>query len=65
MWYLLEYLDREQGLDMKSRAEQCGFNILVMRALGLMNLSDEVPVASTYYLFKQSLYAYGLQGVAI
>ena len=41
--------------------EQCGFNILVMRALGLMNLSDEVPVASTYYLFKQSLYAYGLQ----
>ena len=27
--------------------EQCGFNILVMRALGLMNLSDEVPVAST------------------
>ena len=41
--------------------EQCGFNILVMRALGLINLSDEVPVASTYYLFKQSVYAYGLQ----
>ena len=41
--------------------EHCGFNILVMRALGLMNLSDEVPVASTYYLFKQSVYAYGLQ----
>ena len=41
--------------------EQCGFNILVMRALGLMNLSDEVPVESTYYLFKQSLYAYQVE----
>jgi hypothetical protein len=41
--------------------EQCRFNILVMRALGLMNLSDEVPVESTYYLFKQSLYAYQLK----
>lgn len=41
--------------------EQCRFNILVMRALGLMNLSDEVPVESTYYLFKQSLYAYQLR----
>ena len=37
--------------------EQCRFNILVMRALGLMNLSDDVPAESTYYLFKQSLYA--------
>jgi hypothetical protein len=37
--------------------EQCRFNILVMRALGLMNLCDEVPAESTYYLFKQALYA--------
>ena len=36
--------------------EHCRFNILVMRALGLMNLSDEVPAESTYYLFKQALY---------
>jgi len=41
--------------------EQCRFNLLVMRALGLMNLSDEVPVESTYYLFKQALYTYQLQ----
>ena len=41
--------------------EQCRFNILVMRALGLMNLSDEVPAESTYYLFKQSLYTYQLK----
>ncbi len=37
--------------------EHCRFNILVMRALGLMNLSDDVPAESTYYLFKQALYA--------
>ncbi len=36
--------------------DQCAFNIVVMRALGLVNLNDEVPVSSTYYLFKQSLY---------
>jgi len=41
--------------------EHCRFNILSMRALGLMNLSDEVPVESTYYLFKQSLYTYHLR----
>ena len=41
--------------------EECRFNILTMRALGLMNLNDEVPTESTYYLFKQSLYAYQVQ----
>ena len=41
--------------------EQCEFNILVMRALGLSNFDDEVPVASTYYLFKQSLFSYQLE----
>ena len=41
--------------------ENCRFNILAMRALGLMNLSDEAPVESTYYLFKQALYAYQLK----
>ena len=40
--------------------DQCRFNVLVMGALGLMNLTDEVPVESTYYLFKQALYAYQL-----
>ena len=41
--------------------EHCRFNVLVMRALGLMNLSDEAPTESTYYLFKQSLYTYQLK----
>ncbi len=38
--------------------EQCEFNLLAMRALGFSNLHDEVPVPSTYYLFKKLLYKY-------
>ena len=41
--------------------EQIRFNLLVRRALGLSNLTDDVPVASTYYLFKQRLYRYQVQ----
>ena len=41
--------------------EQCRFNVLTMRALGLMNLNDEIPTESTYYLFKQLHYSYQLQ----
>ena len=36
--------------------EAIHFNLLVRRALGLLNLTDEVPVESTYYLSKQRLY---------
>jgi len=38
--------------------ENSNFNILVMNALGLTNMSDTIPVPSTYYLFKQHLYNY-------
>jgi hypothetical protein len=41
--------------------EAVHFNLLVRRALGLLNLTDEVPVESTYYLFKQRLYRYQLE----
>lgn len=41
--------------------EQGRFNVLVMRALGLMNLNDEIPTESTYYLFKQLHYAWQLR----
>ena len=41
--------------------EECRFNILTMRALGMMNLNAEVPTESTYYLFKHSLYDYQRQ----
>lgn len=35
--------------------EACSYNILVLRALGLTNLSDEAPCGATYYNFKESL----------
>jgi hypothetical protein len=38
--------------------EQCRFNLLVRNALGLFNLSDEIPVESTYYLFRKRLHEY-------
>jgi hypothetical protein len=40
--------------------ESCRFNLLVMNALGLTNVSDEIPVESTYYEFKKKLYEYQL-----
>ena len=41
--------------------EQCRFNILVMNAIGLTNLDDDVPTESTYYLLKQKIYAYQVE----
>ncbi len=38
--------------------ENCRYNIAIMRALGLTNLNDEVPVPSTYYDFKVRLSNY-------
>ncbi len=35
--------------------ENCHFNMVVMKALGLSNVEDEVPVESTYYDFKAKL----------
>jgi len=36
--------------------EQCGFNLLVRSALGLVNLNNPVPAESTYYLFRKRVY---------
>jgi len=41
--------------------EACRFNLIAMNALGLSNVSDEVPVESTYYDFKKKLYEYQLK----
>lgn len=38
--------------------ESCNFNLLVRSSLGLVNLDDAVPVASTYYLFRHNLVFY-------
>ena len=38
--------------------ENANYNLLIRSALGLMNLEDAVPVASTYYLFRRRLVEY-------
>lgn len=38
--------------------EQCRFNLLVRSALGLFNMNDDVPVESTYYLFRKRVVEY-------
>jgi hypothetical protein len=38
--------------------EECAFNLQVMRALGLTNFSEKVPVPATYYDFKRRLFEY-------
>jgi len=35
---------------------QCKFNVLIRSALGLYNLNDPVPAASTYYLLRERMY---------
>jgi Transposase domain (DUF772) len=38
--------------------EQCRFNLLVRSAIGLFNMNDDVPVESTYYLFRKRVVEY-------
>lgn len=38
--------------------DQCGFNTMVMNALGLNNVDDAAPVCSTYYAFRKRIYEY-------
>lgn len=38
--------------------EECRFNIKVLMSLGYMNLDEDIPVESTYYLFRKLLTAY-------
>ncbi len=38
--------------------EQGRFNLLVRSALGLYNLNEEIPAASTYYLLRNKIHAY-------
>lgn len=41
--------------------ENCRFNIKVLMALGYLNLDDDIPVESTYYLFRKLLTAYNTE----
>ncbi|NLC13656.1 MAG: transposase [Chloroflexi bacterium] len=38
--------------------EQCRFNLLVRKALGLININDEIPVESTYYLLRKKIHQF-------
>lgn len=40
--------------------EQCSFNLLVRSALGLVNMTDLIPVESTYYLTRKRIYDHQL-----
>jgi hypothetical protein len=42
--------------------EQCRFNLLVRRALGLINMDDPIPTESTYYLFRKRIVEHERQG---
>lgn len=41
---------------------QCRFNMLVMNSLGLSNITDDVPVKSTYYELRRKIYEYQVTG---
>jgi Transposase DDE domain./Transposase domain (DUF772). len=51
-------LKEMQGLSDSQLYEQCRFNLLTRSALGLLNMSDPVPVESTYYLFRKRIVEY-------
>lgn len=42
--------------------EQCQFNILVRCALGLLNMDDALPAASTYYLLRKRIVCWEREG---
>lgn len=51
-------LKEGQGWSDEQLFEECSFNLLVRGALGLMNLTDTPPAASTYYLFHKRVMDY-------
>jgi hypothetical protein len=42
--------------------EECRFNMLIKRALGLYNMDDSIPTESTYYLFRKRIVDHEKQG---
>lgn len=51
-------LKEAQGWSDSHLFEQCRFNILTRSALGLLNMDDDLPVESTYYLFRKQIVEY-------
>jgi hypothetical protein len=51
-------LKEADGLSDEKIFENCRYNLLYRSALGLINLNDNIPTESTYYLFRQKIAAY-------
>jgi len=54
------FLKEGHGWSDQQLFDRCSFDILTMRALGLVNLNDEAPSSSTYYLLRQWVYEHQL-----
>jgi len=48
-------LKEGQGLSDAKLFEECRFNLLTRRALGLFNIDDSLPAISTYYLLRKRI----------
>ena len=51
-------LKEGQGYSDAKLFEDCQFNLLTRKALGLVNIDDALPVESTYYLFRKQVADY-------
>ena len=48
-------LKEAHGISDAKLFEDCEFNLLTRRALGLFNMDDSIPAASTYYLLRKRI----------
>jgi len=51
-------LKEGMGISDERLYEECRFNLKTRSALGLVNIDDEIPVESTYYLFRKRIVVY-------
>ena len=57
-------LKEAEGLSDEKLFENCRFNLLTRSAIGLLNVDDELPTESTYYLFRKRIVEYANKGNA-
>lgn len=51
-------LKESEGISDEKLYENCRYNLLFRNALGLINLNDDIPTESTYYLFRKRIFDY-------
>jgi hypothetical protein len=54
-------LKEAEGMSDQKLFEHCQFNLLYRQALGLFSVDDQLPVESTYYLFRKRICKYADQ----